>query len=1121
MKRPLRSLLRRHLVAAVLLGAVLAPFPAEAAAPTGSITGRVLRSDDGTFLANARIIVEGTEIEAVTSDFGEFELKGVAAGAATLRFTYLGLPSTTAAVSVEPGRTVTRDFTVGPAETPAVRVMGRFVVEADRFRNAQQIAINEERHSVNIKNVVAADAFGDIPEGNIGEFIKFLPGVEVSYGGTYSSEADATGISVRGFGPEDTAITIDGVPVSSASPASLSRAIGLDMLSINNASRVELVKVPSPDMPSNSIGGQINLISKSAFEHARPAFNWRFYLSMNSEDPSLLRKVGGPSNRKVHATRPGGEITYIRPVNRDFGLTVSAASSNQFNENRRFRPEFSTTSVTNVDLRPLGGANAATLTNAQGPASLVNPYLTRISVTDAPRTSSRHSGSIKADWRPFAGLALASSYQVSVYDSADAARRLQFRIQRPQSWDARSAISYPFVQAAQSANGAQFTPNSTLDMNIDSRDKTGITHTAYLRAQFRRGPWDILALASVSTSRGSYRDTENGHFSTVDVSANIGRLAFEDLADGIPGRVTVQDRLGAPFNHATLANWVAPTIQARSGKAESLNDEFTYKLDVRRDLDFLPRTLARLSAKAGFHRQESLAKKWGLGTGYRQTYTGAPLTSSAMLDTTYSGNAPGFGFGPQEWISTYRLFDVYAANPALFNASSDSDQVNNWNSYVNQNKRITDTADSWYAMIDGRAFGNRLSFVAGVRQEQSRRRGQGPLTDSKWNFLKLANGELYRDAANPNGVRIDLASSPLFAGTPAGTALRSALTAARIPFPERTVLNTTLEGRRLQLKPLQPVNARSDGDPSYSLNTAYTVTEQLVAKAAWSRTFGRISLEDGTAGLLSGNGAYVINEAETAGAVPAGTIAVANPSLKPWASSNWDFAVTWYTRTGGKVGASYYLKRVSNFQESVTITGSDPNFAGVLESLGLAAADYQDWNLTTSVNGVGTARTTGWEIDVSQDLHFIPLLGDWGRRFQTFLTYSRRNRSENGTTRLTARPSADGTASGGMQFAAGRFHALLKATWSDLKFESNAATVTYNGASYVIGTYVPSLTKVDASLNWQLSPRYTLFASGRDVLNRGSRKERFDLAGLYPAYAHWDDLRRFGVQVTAGVRGSF
>jgi hypothetical protein len=456
------------------LGMLMLPLSAVAQTKqTGTIVGRISNSTNGSYLSKAKVAVEEAGLATYTNDFGEYTLRDVPAGAVQVRATFTGQASQVLTVNVESGKTTTQDVVFGDA---SVR-LNPFVVESERFKTAQQLAIQEERTSVNIKNVVSADAFGDIPEGNIGEFIKFLPGVEINYGGTYASDADATGISVRGFGAEDTAIYIDGVPVSSASPSSLSRAIGLDQLSINNASRVELVKVPTPDMPANSVGGSINLISKSAFEYSRPSFNWRVYGSLNTDDPQLFKKVGGPRNKKEWATQPGFDFTYALPVNKTLGVTFTVASSNQFNESRRYRPEFATNSVTGVDLRPLGGAQSVILTNAQGAASLVNPYMTRISVTDAPRFSDRLSAAVKVDWRPIPSLTLAANYTGSLYNSADAARRLQFRIQRPQSWDATSTISYPYVLAAQSLNGAVFTPNSTLDMNIDSRDKIGNSHT--------------------------------------------------------------------------------------------------------------------------------------------------------------------------------------------------------------------------------------------------------------------------------------------------------------------------------------------------------------------------------------------------------------------------------------------------------------------------------------------------------------------------------------------------------------------------------------------------------------------------------------------------------------------
>jgi hypothetical protein len=208
---------------------------------------------------------------------------------------------------------------------------------------------------------------------------------------------------------------------------------------------------------------------------------------MNTEDPKLFGRVAGPRAKKELATQPGFDLTYARALSHTLGFSLTLASSNQFNESQRYRPEWGTSSITGVDLRPLGGAQSATLANALGVASLVNPYMTRISITDAPRFSDRLSAALKVDWRPVPSLTLAANYTGSTYNSADAARRLQFRIQRPQTWDANSSISYPYVLAAQSQNGAAFTPNSTLDMNIDSRDKIGTSHTGYLSAVFRRG----------------------------------------------------------------------------------------------------------------------------------------------------------------------------------------------------------------------------------------------------------------------------------------------------------------------------------------------------------------------------------------------------------------------------------------------------------------------------------------------------------------------------------------------------------------------------------------------------------------------------------------------------------
>ncbi len=136
-------------------------------------------------MRNAEIRVQGTEQVAYSEDGGVYQLSNVPVGPATLQVTFSGYQLTTATVVVSAGTAATRDFEIVSAQ--ARRSVGKdeplklqaFVVSHEREGNAK--AIMEQRRNMNISTSVAADTFGDVTEGNVGEFLKFLPGVEVEY----------------------------------------------------------------------------------------------------------------------------------------------------------------------------------------------------------------------------------------------------------------------------------------------------------------------------------------------------------------------------------------------------------------------------------------------------------------------------------------------------------------------------------------------------------------------------------------------------------------------------------------------------------------------------------------------------------------------------------------------------------------------------------------------------------------------------------------------------------------------------------------------------------------------------------------------------------------------------
>ena len=71
--------------------------------------------------------------------------------------------------------------------------------------------------------------------GNIGEFLKFVPGIDTG-GGAF----EPGGISVRGFDSSMTLVTNDGAPMANSGG---DRTFTLEQISINNISRVEVTKL--------------------------------------------------------------------------------------------------------------------------------------------------------------------------------------------------------------------------------------------------------------------------------------------------------------------------------------------------------------------------------------------------------------------------------------------------------------------------------------------------------------------------------------------------------------------------------------------------------------------------------------------------------------------------------------------------------------------------------------------------------------------------------------------------------------------------------------------------------------------------------------------------------------
>ena len=274
MNTPRYRLLARSLVTLVVLAAAAQALCAQTTAPLvavgasaapATITGRVLNQATARLVNNARVIVKGTALQTFTDSAGVFFLDGLPPGPVTLIVSFTNLPAEVVSVNLVSGQRAELNVTLGATDGATVK-LDEFRVSAARETDAQSIAANEQRYSRNLKSVTTTDSMGEITGNNIGEFVKYLPGVGIEYQGS-----DIIRLTVRGLSSDTVEVTSDGLGEASvfADAGENNRAPRLTQSSTVGIARIEVRKVPLPSDSANAMGGSVNMVRRTAFEYAK------------------------------------------------------------------------------------------------------------------------------------------------------------------------------------------------------------------------------------------------------------------------------------------------------------------------------------------------------------------------------------------------------------------------------------------------------------------------------------------------------------------------------------------------------------------------------------------------------------------------------------------------------------------------------------------------------------------------------------------------------------------------------------------------------------------------------------------------------------------------------------
>lgn len=672
--------------------------PVADAARAGAVTGAVIDPATGEYLRNATVEVvaaDGERVTAASGDGGEYRLNDLAPGVAEITIRFTGYPAQTVAVNVVSGETTQSDIQMTRPGADAVTV-AEVVVTSVRDGDAR--AIMSQRQSMNIINSLSAESYGEITEGNPGEFIKFMPGVDTDSVG----DGTVRTVQLRGLPPEYTSVTINGVSLASADSANAAedRVFSFEQMSLSAVDSIEISKTISADVAADAPAGTINIRTKRAFDRR----GRRILMQISGTTHSNMwddMEGTGPDEGGYGGTRflPGGRFEYS-DVFLDGRLGVVANTS------------LSRTYVEQEQLT-LSRSYAPNETNPDPLA--INAIETQMNA----RQIERFSTSFGVDFRATDNLtlSLAAIHNESgiwagwtAYDFTTGARArgvdgdglFDFTTRQPET---ANTLTVSNNLTYKEGRNTTFIPSFEYDNGYLRLDGV-LSYSRSTSAPDPAGQVDSAYTMSAARGQGNFSmQREAGDL--YGQGWAITQVSGADWSD--PASLSVGNPIVLRTNSSTYAE--------RSAASGALN--LTFNANVLS----LPITF-----KTGLKMERNEWLREDVSDLYRYRYDG-PLSTTELLQRVRSTNQFSFddsgvsittlGGGQIYTPSTYRLLELYRQNPEHW-VPTTATSANEWYGvHVGNNRNFSEDAAAMYFMGTA-SLTERLRVRAGLRWELTR-----------------------------------------------------------------------------------------------------------------------------------------------------------------------------------------------------------------------------------------------------------------------------------------------------------------------------------------------------------------------------------------------------------------
>lgn len=750
------------------------------------------------------------------------------------------------------------------------------------IRGSLRQSMDLKRNSDGVVDGISAEDIGKFPDTNLAESLQRITGVSIE-----RSNGEGSKITVRGLGPEHNLVMLNGRQLANPTGG---RSFDFQNVASEMVSSVEILKTGSATLPTGGLGSTVNMTSNRPLENAsrHATFSAKMVNDTSTQNGDMTPEFSG----LYSDTFADGKI----------GVSISGAIQE--------RESGSAQGVVGTGWRSFAGT--ADNTNSWGGVPQDN-QVNRPGADDVysvPQTTiykfeeqqrKRTNGQLVLQWAP--NDSMTSTLDVNHYQNDIAIQHNEISawfnfVPSENVWtDGPAATPLIYSESNFDSNGVA----TTADLSMAARNSAETYEGDSIGYNFE---WDVndrlnLQLDLHKSDAERRPDSVYGSSNTLSTAAMIRHKTTTDFTGDFPGLAVV-----TPDGQS--GNSVSPSDMIITGSVFGNSRDFSeveqyqfkgnFELNESSNIDF-----GIALTEYTNHSQEINVQRndWG-GVGRVGDFVSAEelaaIFPAVSIQDKIDGSVGGDAGELQDVLFAFDFETVRALGEQMdpYDAAADGSTVGDCGTmfcpstqYDAATDRLTteETSSVYFQYnLESDLASMQYSLHAGLRYETTdvfSKSAVNTYTEAKW----IANTEL-------------------------------ALTQA----PDREFLSET-------------------GDYDYllpNLNFNLYITDDVIARAAYSQTIGRPHFDD-----IKG-GAVVAALANQSG----GSASSGNPSLLPLESENFDLSVEWYYGDSSYASVGLFRKEVANWistaQTQTSLFGISTPIGGPRYDAAVAAGNTSD-----------------------------------------------------------------------------------------------------------------------------------------------------------------------------------